>query len=173
MCRSRLEREPSVIDPPPPDRRGIVRAPRDLLAGASLLGLAALALWASRPLDPGTLRAVGPGLLPRATAIGVGAAGLALVVLSALRAGEGLGRWPLRGPLFVTLALVGFALTVRTVGLAIAGPLVVIVSGAASPETRPRELVVFALAMTAFCIGLFRYLLALPIPVLRLPGIVL
>jgi hypothetical protein len=46
------------------------------------------------------------------------------------------------------------------------------VSGFASPESRPRELVVFALAMTALCVGLFRYALSLPIPVLVLPGIV-
>ena len=45
-------------------------------------------------------------------------------------------------------------------------------SGAASPETRPVELVVFAVVMTAFCIGLFRYALGLPIPVLILPGVV-
>jgi len=150
-----------------------VRSPRDLLAGVCLLVLAGLALAAGAPLDPGSLRSVGPGLLPRVTAAGVGAAGLVLVLLSMLKAGEGLGRWPLRGTLFVTLAIVGFALTIRTIGLAVAGPVVVILSGLASEETRPRELVVFAVGMTALCIGLFRYLLGLPIPVLRVGGIVL
>jgi hypothetical protein len=46
------------------------------------------------------------------------------------------------------------------------------VSGAASEETRPKELVVFAIAITAFCIALFRYALHLPIPILILPGVV-
>jgi putative tricarboxylic transport membrane protein len=159
--------------PSSPPRSGPVRSPRDLLAGAALLALAAFALYASAPLDPGTLRAVGPGLLPRAAALGVGAAGLLLVILSLVTSGQGLGRWPLRGPVFVTLALVGFALTIRTVGLAVAGPVLVLVAGAASPESRPRELLVFAVVMTAFCVGLFRYVLGLPIPVLRLGGIVL
>ena len=156
-----------------PTRRRFVRAPRDFAAGLSLVALALFALWASAPLDRGTLRAVGPGLMPRSVAIGVGVVGLAVVALSLWKRGEGLGRWPLRGPLFVGLALVGFALTIRTVGLAVAGPVVVIVSGAASRETRPRELVVFAVVMTAFCIGLFKYALGLPIPVLLLPGITL
>jgi hypothetical protein len=31
--------------------------------------------------------------------------------------------------------------------------------------------VVFALVMTAFCVGLFRYALSLPIPVLIVPGL--
>ncbi len=42
----------------------------------------------------------------------------------------------------------------------------------ASADTRPKELVVFAVAMTALCIGLFRYALGLPIPVLVVPGVV-
>jgi len=31
---------------------------------------------------------------------------------------------------------------------------------------------VFALVITAFCVGLFRYVLHLPVPVLVLPGLV-
>ncbi len=45
-------------------------------------------------------------------------------------------------------------------------------SGAASPETRPVELVIFAAILTAACIGLFRFALGLPIPVLIIPGVV-
>lgn len=152
-------------------RRRVVRSPRDFLAGASLVALALFALWAGSRLDPGTLRAPGPALVPRATALAVGFVGLLVVALSLLKDGATLGRWPLRGPIFVSLAIVAFALTIRTVGLAVAGPLVVVVSGAASPESRPRELVVFALVMSAFCIVLFKFLLSLPIPVLVLPGI--
>jgi len=111
-------------------------------------------------------------MLPRAVAVAIGVAGFLIVGLSVLKDGPSLGRWPLRGPIVVTLAVVAFALTIRTVGLAVAGPLVVIVGGAASPESRPRELVVFGLVMTALCIGLFRYLLSLPIPVLIIPGVV-
>jgi putative tricarboxylic transport membrane protein len=49
---------------------------------------------------------------------------------------------------------------------------VVVVGGAASPESRPRELVIFALIITLACAGLFRYALHLPIPVLVIPGLV-
>jgi hypothetical protein len=149
-----------------------VRSPRDLLAGACLLGLAVFALWAGARLESGTLRSMGPGMLPRAVAIGIGVVGLIEIVRSLVKDGPAIGRWPLRGPLFVCLAVLAFSFTIRTVGLALAGPLVVIVSGAASPETRPRELVVFALVMTAACIALFRYALSLPIPVLIVPGLV-
>lgn len=149
-----------------------VRGPQDLLAGSSLVALSAFALWAGGGLDAGTLRSMGPGMLPRWTASLVGLAGLVLAANGLLRPGAGvaLPRW--RGPLFICLAIVGFALTIRTVGLIVAGPLVAIVSGAASEETRPKELIVFAIVITAFCVGLFRYALQLPIPILILPGIV-
>ena len=64
-----------------------------------------------------------------------------------------------------------FALTIRTVGLALAGPLVAMISGAASPETRWKQLLVFAIVVTALSIGLFRYVLNLPIPILIIPGV--
>ncbi|HEY6106331.1 MAG TPA: tripartite tricarboxylate transporter TctB family protein [Anaeromyxobacteraceae bacterium] len=155
-----------------PRRRGLVRAPQDLAAGLSLVALAALALWAGAGLDAGRLQAMGPGMMPRAVAVMVGLVGLLLIALAFLRAGEPLQRWAWRGPLFLTLGVVGFALTIRPVGLALAGPLVAMVGGAASPESRPRELLVFAVAITAFCVLLFRVLLRLPIPVLNLPGLV-
>jgi hypothetical protein len=156
----------------PAPRRWRIRAPQDLVAGASLIALALCALWAAGDLSAGRLSAPGPGLLPRVIAVLVGLVGVALVVVSFLRPGEVLERWSLRGPAFVCLGVVGFALTIREPGLCVAGPLVVMVTGAASPETRFRELALFALAMTAICVGLFRYLLHLPIPILVIRGLV-
>ena len=75
-----------------------VHAPQDLVAGASLLAVSLFALWAAGPLDSGRLGAPGPGLLPRVLAVLLGAVGVWLLVLSLIRPGESLGRWPLRGP---------------------------------------------------------------------------
>jgi Tripartite tricarboxylate transporter TctB family len=171
-----IDAPPTALPAPAPRQpaaRGRVRSPRDLLAGACLVALALFALLGSARLEGGTLRAMGPGMLPRAVAWAIGAGGLLLALLSFVRRGPPLGRWPVRGPVFITLAVVAFALTVRTVGLVLAGPLVVVVSGAAASDVRPRELVVFALVMTAACAGLFRYVLGLPIPILSLPGFTL
>jgi putative tricarboxylic transport membrane protein len=158
--------------PAVPSKPARVRLSKELLAGLTLVGVAAVAIWASAPLPVGTLRAVGPGALPRGLAILVLAGGLVFVVVALARGGEPLGRWPLRGAVFIALALVAFALTIRSVGLAVAGPAVMLVSGAASAETRPVELVIFAVVLTAACIGLFRFALGLPIPVLIVPGVV-
>ncbi len=164
---------PEPLPAPPAPAPRAVRSPRDLLAGASLVALAAFALWSGRRLEGGTLRAMGPGMLPRGVAWAIGVAGVLLVGWAFVRRGPSLGRWPLRPPLFICLAVVAFALTIRSVGLAAAGPLVVIVGGAAASDVRPRELAIFAVVMTALCVGLFRYVLGLPIPILTIGGITL
>jgi hypothetical protein len=148
--------------------RGV--ATRDLVAGLSLVGLSALALWAGRELPSGSMRAIGPGLLPRAVAILVGVSGLGIAGAALVRRGESLGRWSWRGPAFVSLSVLAFAVSIRTVGLAVAGPLVYVIGGLASPEGRPRELVVAGVVLTLGCVALFRFALGLPIPVLILPG---
>ena len=149
-----------------------VRNPQDLLAGLVLVAVALFALWASGGLSQGRLGALGPGMMPRATAVLMGAVGVLVALSAFFAAGPRLERWSLRGPFFVCLALIAFAVTIRWVGLLVAGPLVAIISGAASPETRIKEIVIFGIAVTIFSIALFRYVLNLPIPVLIIPGVI-
>ena len=160
----------------PPHHRGPVRAPQSLAGGILLIALAALALWLTRDLDQGTLNAMGPAMLPRWLAIGVGLSGLALLAFAFIKEGDALERWGLRGPVFVIGAIVAFALTIRPfsfggglatpgLGLLFAGPLAIILGGYATPEARLRDLVLLALSLTPFCMVLFGDLLNLPIPV--------
>lgn len=142
-----------------------IRALQDFTAGLFLVGLAAAAYWQSSDLSLGSLRQLGPGMMPRILTVLIGACGALLVILSFLRNGPVLERWSLRGPFFVFCAVVLFGLTVRPFGLAVAGPLVVIVGGFASRETRLVETAVFGVGMTVFCLLLFRLLLNLPMPV--------
>ncbi len=80
-----------------PARAGPVRSPQGLVAGLTLVALAALALWLTRDLEQGTLNAMGPAMLPRWLAIAVGLCGLALVGTSLTTGRQGLERWSLRG----------------------------------------------------------------------------
>ena len=79
-------------------QRRRLRSPQDLLAGASLVAVALFALWASSDLEVGTLRAMGPGMLPRTAALLVGAMGVLLALLAFVMRGEPVGSWPVRGP---------------------------------------------------------------------------
>jgi hypothetical protein len=151
--------------------RGAIRGPQSLIAGLTLIALALFAVWAISDLSQGTLRAMGPAMLPRWLAIGVGLCGAALVVLAFIKEGDALERWSLRGPVFVMSGIFAFALTIRVFGLVVAGPLAMIIGGFATPEVRWKEIVIFAAVMTAFCVGLFRYALNLPIPIFIIPGV--
>ena len=156
-------------------KRRLVRAPQSLAAGLVLLALAALAFWLTAGLAQGSLRELGPALLPRALAAGVGLCGAALVASAFLGVGERLDAWGLRGPVFVLAAIAAFALTIRPVevggvgtpglGLIVAGPLAILIGGYATPEARLRELLILGFSLTPFCMVLFGDLLNLPIPV--------
>jgi hypothetical protein len=220
-----------------PERRGFIRAPQEFTAGVALIAICFFAIWATSDLSQGTLRAMGPAMLPRWLAIGVGLCGLALAIFALFKRGEPLlmsdysgllsfggilaiaalvaaaidrmfyggaqlgnifyytfivlyygilgllflaivkkhGAFEasgLRGPFFVVAGIIAFALTIRLFGLVIAGPLAMVIGGFATPEVREGEILIFSAVMTAFCVGLFRYLLNLPIPILIIPGFI-
>ncbi|HEY4773840.1 MAG TPA: tripartite tricarboxylate transporter TctB family protein [Xanthobacteraceae bacterium] len=67
-----------------------------------------------------------------------------------------------RGPLYVTAGILIFAGTIRPLGLILATFASVMVSAAATLEVRWRETLLWALALTAFCVLLFVYALNLP-----------
>ncbi|WP_112663910.1 tripartite tricarboxylate transporter TctB family protein [Microvirga flavescens] len=157
------------------ERRGFVRGAQDFAGGIFLLLLAALGLWLMRGLPQGRLSAMGPAMLPDWLSIGVGLCGVALLVNGLLKHGAALERWSLRGPVFIILAILAFAATIRPLslggfslpglGMIVAGPLAILIGGCATPEARLRELVILSLSLTPFCMLLFGDMLNLPIPV--------
>jgi putative tricarboxylic transport membrane protein len=149
----------------PSRRRRLVRSPQDAGAGLFLLALAAVALWQSAGLAAGALAQFGPAMVPRGLAVGVGLCGLALLASALVFDGGALERWALRGPLMILGAALAFGVTVRPLGLAVAGPLAIIGGALASRDSRWVETALFGVVMTAFCLVLFKVVLGLPIPV--------
>lgn len=145
--------------------RGIVKSPIDFAGGLFLLVIAATGYLGGFGLPVGHLSGIGSGLLPKSVAALVAVFGLVLVVQSFVTDGDNLERFGIRGPIFVLGAVLVFAFTIRPLGLAIAGPLAILISALADKDTRPIEIIVFAVLMTLACIGLFKILLRLPIPI--------
>jgi putative tricarboxylic transport membrane protein len=150
----------------PARERGLVKAPQDLAAGLLLLALAAVGLLGTSTLNFGTLTNIGAGFMPRSVAVMVGAFGVLLVGSSLITDGVRLVPWSVRGLFFVLGAALLFAWTIRPLGLIVAGPLAVVTASLADKTVRPLEAIALAVVMTALCIGLFSYLLRLPIPVM-------
>jgi putative tricarboxylic transport membrane protein len=137
---------------------------QDFVGGLVIIAVAVFAFWQSADLPIGTLGGMGPGMLPRGLAVLLAALGALLCLDAVLEGGERLDRWSLRGPLFVLGAVVAFGVTVRPLGLVIAGPLAIVISAFASSEVRWSETLVVGALMTVFCIALFKFALGLPIP---------
>ena len=129
-----------------------------------MIAVALFAFWQAADLQIGTLGGIGPGMLPKSLAVLFGLLGALLVVDSFLEAGLPLEPWSFRGPVLVALAIVAFGLTVRPLGLVVAGPIAIVIAAVASDEVRWVETIVVGVSMTAICVGLFKFALALPIP---------
>lgn len=148
-----------------------VRSPKRFVSGLVLIGISVFVLWAVRDLAHGTIEAMGPGLFPRSLGVLLGLAGVIHLGASFVIDGEPLEKWSLRAPLLVPLGILLFAILIRPCGLSVAGFVGLLVAGFATPEARPREVIIFALLINIACIVLFRYLLELAIPVLIIPGL--
>jgi putative tricarboxylic transport membrane protein len=135
---------------------------QDTLGGLVIIAVAAFAYWQARDLSTAAAGGMGPGTLPKGLAVLLGGLGV-LLVLHSFKSVP-MGRWSVRGPLFVLGALVLFGIAVRPLGLAVAGPLAIAAASFASPEVRWRETLIYGVLMTVFCVALFKYALGLPIP---------
>jgi putative tricarboxylic transport membrane protein len=86
------------------------------------------------------------------------AGGIVLAVLGMM----GPRRSLVRGPLFITVSIIVFALTVRTLGLVVASYLSIVAAAAATAEARWIETLIWGAVLTAFCVLLFVLALGLP-----------
>ncbi len=147
--------------------RGVIASPQDLAGGLMLLAIGIGGFVGSWDLAFGQFAGIGSGMMPKIVSALICAFGVLLVGMGfALRSEEPLTRWNLRGVCFVLGAALLFAWTIRPLGLICAAPIAILFGSLADPETRPLEIIVFTVLLTAFCIALFSFLLGLPIPVL-------
>ena len=153
-----------------------IRGPRDFFGGMALIAVAAIALWASSNLPGQQGFAFGPGTAPRMFAGLLMVIGAVVAVTGLVVKGPPIETFAFRGPAYVLVAILVFAATVRGTtntifGLVIHTPslglvpstfLAFMISIFGSSEFRWFESLIAAVAMTAFCVGLFVYLLQLP-----------
>ena len=147
-------------------RTALSRGTQDIGAGLFLIAVAAIAAWHGLQLPLGSLRAMGPGMLPMTLAFLLASFGLTILLIGFLQPGQPFERWSFRGLAFVLGSIICFSLMIRPLGLAIAGPVSMLIAGAADPQTNWKHTLIFSIVLTAFCILLFKVALRLPIPVI-------
>jgi hypothetical protein len=150
-------------------RRRFVRGPQDTAAGAVVIVIAALILHALSRISTSSYSTFSPALFPRVCTYGIVAGGLLLMVRGLVKEGPGLDGWPLRPVILVTLAVVTFGIVTPVLGYAIAGLLLLLISGLAARDVRFPALLVLSVVLIVASVALFSFLLKLTMPVLILP----
>ncbi|WP_022720501.1 tripartite tricarboxylate transporter TctB family protein [Rhodopseudomonas sp. B29] len=140
-----------------------IRGPQDFVGGLVLMAVAAFALWAASDLQGMHGFSFGPGTAPRMFAVILLALGAALTVTGVMVDGEKMAAFAWRGPLFVSLAIAFFALSIRPVGLIVTTFASFLIAALGTPETRWLETIIVGALLTLACSLLFPYALGLPL----------
>src|SRR5204863_966735 len=139
-----------------------VRGPQDFVGGIALMAIALFALWASSDLQGMHGFSFGAGTAPRMFAVLLLALGAAIALVGVLTDGPHVATYHWRGPLFVSLSILSFAVTIRPLGLVLSAFATFMISALGTHETRWKEIIIVGVALTAFCSFLFPYGLGLP-----------
>ena len=141
-----------------------IRAPQDFFGGIALMVIAVFALWASSDLQGMHGFSFGAGTAPRMFAVLLLGLGAAVTVMGLTADGPQLATYHWRGPLFVSLAILAFAISIRPLGLVFSGLASFLIAALGTPETRWTETIIVGVCLTIGCALLFPYVLGLPMP---------
>jgi hypothetical protein len=140
------------------------RSAQDYFGGVAMMGLALFALWASSDLQGMHGFSFGAGTAPRMFGVLLLLLGGAVAGVGLMTDGPELQTYNWRGPLFVSLAILCFALSIRPLGLVISGLASFLIAALGTHETRWIETLIVGVCLTVACAFLFPYVLGLPMP---------
>ena len=142
---------------------GLIKGPQDFYGGLVLMGIALFALWASSDLQGMRGFSFGPGTAPRMFAYLLLALGAGVAITGFFVEGPPLQRYGIRGPFFVTLAILAFAVMIRPLGLIVTSFVSFMIATMGSDETKLVEAIIVGIFLTIGCALLFPYALGLPL----------
>jgi putative tricarboxylic transport membrane protein len=138
---------------------------KDLLAGLIYIFFGASAILIAREYNMGTAFKMGPAFFPTVLSMLLVGVGAISIIRAFILPGTPIGAISIKGLLLVTISVVVFGLVVRGAGLAIALPLLLFISAAASVKFRWQTTLVIAVGLTLFCVLVFLKGLGIPLPV--------
>ena len=141
-----------------------VRGPQDFVGGLAMVAVALFALWASSDLQGMHGFSFGAGTAPRMFAVLLLLLGGAVALVGILKDGPQIAAYSWRGPLFVSAAIVFFAVAIRPLGLVVSAFAAFLIAALGSRETRWLEAIIVGGCLTLGCALLFPYVLGLPMP---------
>lgn len=140
-----------------------IKCPQDFIGGLVLIAVSLFTLWASNDLQGMHGHSLGPGAGPRMFSVLLLVLGGAIAITSLLTHGPSIQKYAWRGPFFIAIAIVTFALTIRPLGLVVASFGSFVIASLGTPEMRWKETIAVGIGITTGCGLLFPYVLGLPL----------
>jgi hypothetical protein len=141
-----------------------IRSAQDYVGGIVLMALALFALWASSDLQGMRGFSFGAGTAPRMFGGLLVALGAGIALTGLLTDGPAMAHYAWRGPLFVMISIVFFALAIRPLGVVVTAFTSFLIAAMGTHETRWVEAIIVGACLTLGCALLFPYVLGLPMP---------
>lgn len=141
-----------------------IRSAQDYVGGIVLMALALFALWASSDLQGMRGFSFGAGTAPRMFGGLLVALGAGIALTGLLSDGPAMAHYSWRGPLFVMVSIVFFALAIRPLGVVVSAFASFLIAAMGTHETRWIETIIVGACLTLGCALLFPYVLGLPMP---------
>ena len=138
------------------------RCKQDYYGGIALMAMALFALWASSDLQGTQGFSFGAGTAPRMFSTLLLALGAGIAVMGLSSEGPDVATYHWRGPIFVVLAIISFAITIRPLGLVLSAFASFMISALGTHETKWVETLIVGALLTLGCSLLFPYALGLP-----------
>ena len=144
----------------------MIRSAKDFWTGVIYIFFGSSAFLIARDYGMGTALKMGPGYFPTVLGALLAFIGIISLIRSFIYPGDPIGRFTLKGLLLVVGSTLVFGLIVREAGLAIALPILVIMSACASVHFRWWPSLALAAGLTLFCVLVFLKGLGVPLPIL-------
>jgi hypothetical protein len=142
-----------------------IKSGQDWATGLLFLVIGLLALWIGADYPMGTAQRPGTGVLPRILSWCLIGTGGLICIKAALTDGQRLTGWAWRPLIMVTLATIAFARLVDPMGMVVAMTVSMTLCALGTEETRWFEFSLFLLLMLVTGVGLFIWLLGMPISI--------
>ena len=144
----------------------MIRNAKDFWTGLIYIFFGSSAIIIGREYGMGTAIKMGPAYFPTILGGLLVGIGVISVIRSFIVRGTPVGAFAFKGLTLVTVSALVFGFLVRRAGLAVALPLLVIISAYASTRFRWRPTLLIAAGLTVFCALVFLKGLGIPLPII-------
>jgi putative tricarboxylic transport membrane protein len=136
----------------------------DFWSGLMFIGFGIAAIVISRDYPMGSAMRMGPGYFPTLIGGALVVIGVVISALSFRSVGEGIGRFPWRAMIAMTVAFAFFAWGIDNIGFIPSLAILIVLSALSTRASRWIEIAIETVVMIAGCWAVFIYGLELPFP---------